>query len=59
MLAADAVHVVGGYDRGRIKACEGSDCAGLFFDTSRGANRRWCSVNTCGNKAKKARLANK
>ncbi|MEU7880960.1 CGNR zinc finger domain-containing protein [Microbispora bryophytorum] len=32
-------------------------CAGLFLDTSRGANRRWCSMNTCGNKVKKARLA--
>ncbi|NUS03011.1 MAG: hypothetical protein HOV76_28225, partial [Hamadaea sp.] len=21
------------------------------------ANRRWCSMNTCGNKVKKARLA--
>ncbi|MFI9004602.1 CGNR zinc finger domain-containing protein [Streptomyces sp. NPDC053541] len=34
-------------------------CAGLFLDTSRGASRRWCSMNTCGNRVKKARLANK
>ncbi|MFD4370149.1 CGNR zinc finger domain-containing protein [Streptomyces sp. NPDC058486] len=58
-LAADAIHVLGGPDRSRIKACEGPDCAGLFLDTSRGANRRWCSMNTCGNRVKKARLANK
>ncbi|MFI8963010.1 CGNR zinc finger domain-containing protein [Streptomyces sp. NPDC053493] len=59
VLAADAVHVLGGPDRDRIKACEGPGCAGLFLDTSRGANRRWCSMNTCGNRVKKARLAHK
>ncbi|WP_458685872.1 CGNR zinc finger domain-containing protein [Nocardia tengchongensis] len=56
VLATDAIHVLGGPDRGRIKNCEGPGCAGLFLDTSRGANRRWCSMNTCGNKVKKARL---
>ncbi|WP_328946763.1 CGNR zinc finger domain-containing protein [Streptomyces sp. NBC_00250] len=59
VLAADAIHVLGGPDRDRIKACEGPGCAGLFLDTSRGANRRWCSMNTCGNRVKKARIANK
>ncbi|MDX2297501.1 MULTISPECIES: CGNR zinc finger domain-containing protein [Streptomyces] len=59
VLAADAIHVLGGPDRHRIKACEGPRCAGLFLDTSRGANRRWCSMNTCGNRVKKARLAHK
>ncbi|MFJ5881348.1 CGNR zinc finger domain-containing protein [Kitasatospora cineracea] len=57
VLAADAVRVLGGPDRDRVKACEGPGCAGLFLDTSRGTNRRWCSMNTCGNKVKKARLA--
>ncbi|APA97860.1 CGNR zinc finger domain-containing protein [Nocardia seriolae] len=59
VLAADAIRVLGGPGRGRIKACEGPGCAGLFLDTSRGANRRWCSMNTCGNKVKKARLADR
>ncbi|MFC8718594.1 CGNR zinc finger domain-containing protein [Kitasatospora sp. NPDC057198] len=59
VLAADAVRVLGGPDRGRVKACEGPGCAGLFLDTSRGTNRRWCSMNTCGNKVKKARLADR
>jgi predicted RNA-binding Zn ribbon-like protein len=57
VLAADAVHVLGGPDRHRVKTCEGPGCAGLFLDTSRGANRRWCSMNTCGNTVKKSRLA--
>ncbi|MQT01487.1 hypothetical protein FF041_15110 [Streptomyces jumonjinensis] len=59
MLAADAIHILGGPDRNRITPCEGPGCAGLFLDTSRGANRRWCSMNTCGNRVKKARLADK
>ncbi|MBM7170045.1 ABATE domain-containing protein [Streptomyces sp. G44] len=57
VLATDAVHVLGGPDRGRVKNCAGPGCAGLYLDTSRAANRRWCSMNTCGNKVKKARLA--
>ncbi|MGW0535017.1 CGNR zinc finger domain-containing protein [Streptomyces sp. NPDC003032] len=56
VLATDAIHILGGPDRGRIKNCEGPGCAGLHLDTSRGANRRWCSMNTCGNKVKKSRL---
>lgn len=56
VLATNAIHTLGGPDRPRIKSCEGPTCAGLFLDTSRGTNRRWCSMNTCGNKAKKSRL---
>ncbi|MET8968836.1 CGNR zinc finger domain-containing protein [Streptomyces hydrogenans] len=57
VLATDAIQVLGGPDRDRVKNCEGPGCGGLFLDTSRGTNRRWCSMNTCGNKVKKARLA--
>ncbi|WP_418960600.1 CGNR zinc finger domain-containing protein [Streptomyces tritici] len=56
VLATDAIRILGGPDRSRIKNCEGPGCSGLFLDTSRGANRRWCSMNTCGNKVKKSRL---
>ncbi|WP_211240666.1 CGNR zinc finger domain-containing protein [Hamadaea tsunoensis] len=56
VLATDAVRVYGTSDRSRVKCCEGKDCMGLFLDTSRGTNRRWCSMNTCGNRAKKSRL---
>ncbi|MEV7533152.1 CGNR zinc finger domain-containing protein [Streptomyces hydrogenans] len=39
------------------RAHEIAGASGLFLDTSRGTKRRWCSKNTRGNKAKKARLA--
>jgi len=56
VIAADAITAFGASDSNRIKTCEGTDCSGLYLDTSRGNNRRWCSMNTCGNKAKKSRM---
>jgi predicted RNA-binding Zn ribbon-like protein len=56
VIAEDAISALGGPDRAQVKACENSACGGLYVDTSRGQNRRWCSMNICGNRAKKARL---
>ncbi|WP_442965842.1 CGNR zinc finger domain-containing protein [Pseudonocardia sp. HH130630-07] len=40
--------------------CASPTCRAAFFDTSRSRNRRWCDMNICGNREKKARfLANK
>ncbi len=55
-VAYDAITVLGGDLRDHVKACENPVCGGLYVDTSRGQNRRWCSMNTCGNRAKKARF---
>lgn len=35
-----------------VKACEGPACTKLFADHTRGKNRRWCSMDVCGNRAK-------
>lgn len=53
-LAREAVLLLGGSDAARIRRCEGEGCAMLFLDTSRGGDRRWCSMKRCGNKAKVA-----
>ena len=37
-----------------VKACEGPACTLMFADHTRGHGRRWCSMATCGNKAKQA-----
>jgi predicted RNA-binding Zn ribbon-like protein len=37
-----------------VKQCEAAGCAHLFVDTSRSGDRRWCSMTTCGNRAKVA-----
>jgi predicted RNA-binding Zn ribbon-like protein len=37
-----------------IKACEGYRCTLIFADHTRRRLRRWCSMATCGNRAKQA-----
>jgi predicted RNA-binding Zn ribbon-like protein len=37
-----------------VKACEGPVCTLLFADHTRGHARRWCSMASCGNRAKQA-----
>lgn len=54
LLAREAVLLLGGADRARIRQCEAEGCALLFLDMSRGGDRRWCSMKGCGNKAKVA-----
>jgi predicted RNA-binding Zn ribbon-like protein len=51
-IAADAVNLLGGPDRELLKECSSPTCALLFIDRSRGRRRRWCSMETCGNRAK-------
>lgn len=36
----------------QIGRCEGDPCGGFFLNTSRSKPRRWCSMDTCGNRAK-------
>ncbi|WP_059006063.1 CGNR zinc finger domain-containing protein [Streptomyces specialis] len=56
VIARSAVETLGGAARERVKSCDDPACRGLYVDTSRGRNRRWCSMNTCGNREKKSRL---
>ncbi len=37
-----------------VKACEGKGCTLTFADHTRGHARRWCSMASCGNRAKAA-----
>jgi predicted RNA-binding Zn ribbon-like protein len=54
ILARDAVDLLGGPLSDRIRECAAPDCALLFLDTSRAGRRRWCSMATCGARAKMA-----
>jgi predicted RNA-binding Zn ribbon-like protein len=40
---------------GRLKICDGPNCAWLFLDTSKAGRRRWCDMADCGNAAKSRR----
>jgi predicted RNA-binding Zn ribbon-like protein len=48
-IAIDAVDLLAAQD-GRLRRCEGPDCALLFHDASRPGRRRWCSTERCGNR---------
>jgi predicted RNA-binding Zn ribbon-like protein len=50
-LAREAVHMLGDHSD-RIRQCGADDCAVVYLDTSRSANRRWCSMSRCGNRHK-------
>jgi predicted RNA-binding Zn ribbon-like protein len=38
-----------------VRECAGAQCTWLFLDLSRGRSRRWCSMASCGNRAKAKR----
>ena len=38
-----------------VRECDGAQCTWLFLDFSRGRSRRWCSMASCGNRAKARR----
>ncbi len=42
-------------DVGLVHECEAADCTWLFLDRSRTGQRRWCSMASCGNRAKARR----
>jgi predicted RNA-binding Zn ribbon-like protein len=52
VLAREAVDLFSSEERERIRECAASDCALVFYDESRSNNRRWCSMQRCGNRAK-------
>jgi predicted RNA-binding Zn ribbon-like protein len=47
LLASDEI--------GKVRQCAADGCSWLFVDRSRGGRRRWCSMATCGNRAKARR----
>lgn len=51
-LARDAIDLFSGPLAERIRVCAAADCGLLLVDTSRPGQRRWCSMQRCGNLAK-------
>ena len=56
VIAADAISIIAGERDGRMALCASPTCQAAFFDTSRSRTRKWCDMNTCGNRQKKARF---
>lgn len=51
-IARDTVTLLGDREPERIRDCSADDCGLIFYDESRANNRRWCSMQRCGNRAK-------
>jgi predicted RNA-binding Zn ribbon-like protein len=51
-LAREAVGLLDAANADRIRSCDATDCTMVFYDESRSNNRRWCSMQRCGNRAK-------
>ncbi|MFC6881672.1 MULTISPECIES: CGNR zinc finger domain-containing protein [Actinomadura] len=56
VIAADAISIIAGERDGKLALCASPTCQAAFFDTSQSRTRRWCDMNTCGNRHKKARF---
>jgi predicted RNA-binding Zn ribbon-like protein len=39
----------------KVRRCANPDCLYLFLDESRAGKRRWCTMSSCGNRAKAKR----
>jgi predicted RNA-binding Zn ribbon-like protein len=52
-VAADGIDLLA-HRRDRLTRCELPGCGALLLSRSRGEGRRWCSMETCGNRAKVA-----
>jgi predicted RNA-binding Zn ribbon-like protein len=56
LIARDALDLVTSEAITRVHDCANPGCRAMFLDSSRPGTRRWCSMNTCGNQAKKTTL---
>jgi len=54
-VAEPLVALVAAGDTNRLRICANDGCRWVFHDTSPTGRRRWCSMASCGNRAKAAR----
>jgi predicted RNA-binding Zn ribbon-like protein len=54
LLAHAAASFLASADPARIRQCGGTNCILFFYDTTKSATRRWCSMAGCGNRMKAA-----
>jgi predicted RNA-binding Zn ribbon-like protein len=59
LVAEAAADFLSSANASRLRKCSEPTCSGLFYDRSRAAERRWCEMKTCGNRAKAARHYNR
>ena len=52
LIAIDVMALLNSKNAKYIKKCNNHTCSLLFVDTSKNHSRRWCSMETCGNRTK-------
>ncbi len=53
-VAEDTAHFLSNANLSRLKVCDNPDCIRFFYDGTKNHSRRWCSMDTCGNRMKVA-----
>ena len=54
-LIWSAAQLLASEEHHRLRVCAGPDCGWVYVDRSRNRMRRWCQMETCGNRAKASR----
>lgn len=54
-VVRDAAELLVSGELRRVGKCCGDDCDWVYLDTSRNRSRRWCDMQSCGNRAKARR----
>jgi predicted RNA-binding Zn ribbon-like protein len=54
-IAYSAAELLTSSSADRVKACPGEGCGWIFLDQSRNRSRRWCDMQSCGNREKARR----
>jgi predicted RNA-binding Zn ribbon-like protein len=55
LVLDDGLDLLTGPEQSQLGVCAAEGCGWLFMDTSKNRSRRWCSMASCGNRAKTRR----
>jgi predicted RNA-binding Zn ribbon-like protein len=51
-VARSAAELLISPERACVRECASETCTWLFVDTTKNHSRRWCDMNSCGNRYK-------
>jgi predicted RNA-binding Zn ribbon-like protein len=55
-VALSASELLTSPELSKVRVCNDDECGWVFLDTSRNRSRRWCSMESCGNRNKARRF---
>jgi predicted RNA-binding Zn ribbon-like protein len=58
-IALSFAELLAAGDGARVKVCRNVDCLWVFYDSTKGKTRRWCSDKVCGNRDRVRRARSK